>query len=251
MLPSTRCGILASRNVCLSLNRVLTPPDMGQNRRVPGQRLLRRREKRAPAETGPGKSAYYVNQLDALGATPLLLVHALGELLDDLGAERRQVVGVTAGDETLVDDDLLVHPGAARVADVGLKSRPRGYGPAPDHVCLDDGPRAVADHTDRLARLEEATHETHGVLVHPQEVGVGYASRQHQPVVGGGADLGYYPVHREPVSLVEVVERLDLTRVRGDQLRRPAGIPHSIPRLGQLDLLHALGGDQESNLLAL
>jgi hypothetical protein len=54
---------------------------MGQNRRVPGQRLLRGHEKRAPTETGPGKSAYYVNQRDALGATPLLHVHALGELL--------------------------------------------------------------------------------------------------------------------------------------------------------------------------
>jgi hypothetical protein len=178
-------------------------------------------------------------------------MHTLGELLDDLGAERRQVVGVTAGDEALVGDDLLVHPGATCVADVGLQARPRGYGPAPDHVSFDERPRAVAYHTHRLARIEEAMSETHGVLVHPQEVGVGDASRQYQPVVVGDADIGDDPVHRERVRLVEVVERLDLTRVRGDQLRRPAGVPYRLPRLGQLDLLHTLGGNQESNLLAL
>jgi hypothetical protein len=34
----------------------------------------------------------------------------LGELLNDLGAERRQVVGVAAGDEALVDHHFLVDP---------------------------------------------------------------------------------------------------------------------------------------------
>jgi hypothetical protein len=41
---------------------------------------------------------------EALSALLLLLVHTLGELLDDLGAEGRQVVGVAAGDETVVGD---------------------------------------------------------------------------------------------------------------------------------------------------
>jgi hypothetical protein len=51
----------------------------------------------------------------------LVFVLALSELLDDLGAECWQVVGVSARDETLVDDDLLVYPIAARVADIGLQ----------------------------------------------------------------------------------------------------------------------------------
>jgi hypothetical protein len=33
---------------------------------------------------------------------------SLGELLDDLGAERRQVVRTTAGDQPVVGHDLLV-----------------------------------------------------------------------------------------------------------------------------------------------
>src|SRR5829696_6115018 len=56
-----------------------------------------------------------------LGALPLVLVLAFGELLDDLGAERRQVVGVTTRDESLVCNDLLIHPIAASVADIGLQ----------------------------------------------------------------------------------------------------------------------------------
>src|SRR5215203_577627 len=105
--------------------------------------------------------------LETVDALLLLLVHALGELLNDLGAKGRQIVRVTAGDEALVRDDLLVHPGTARVADIGLQARPRGYGPVPQHTRLHKRPRTVADHTDRLALLEEATSETDGVLVHP------------------------------------------------------------------------------------
>jgi hypothetical protein len=51
----------------------------------------------------------------------LVFVLTLSELLDDLGAECRQVVGVAARDETLVDYDLLVYPIAASVADVRLE----------------------------------------------------------------------------------------------------------------------------------
>src|SRR5213076_1825281 len=48
------------------------------------------------------------------------LVGALGELLDHLVVEGGEVVGLAAGHEALVDDDLLVDPLAAGVADVGL-----------------------------------------------------------------------------------------------------------------------------------
>ena len=53
-----------------------------------------------------------------------VVVLALAELLDDLGAERRQVVGLARGDQALVDDDLLVDPVRARVAQVRLHARP-------------------------------------------------------------------------------------------------------------------------------
>jgi len=47
-----------------------------------------------------------------------------GELFDDLGAEGREVTGMTAGHQAPVGDHLLVDPGAASVADVGGQGRP-------------------------------------------------------------------------------------------------------------------------------
>jgi hypothetical protein len=41
-------------------------------------------------------------------------VAAFGELFDELRAERGKIVRFAAGDEAVVDDDLLVGPGAAR-----------------------------------------------------------------------------------------------------------------------------------------
>ena len=51
------------------------------------------------------------------------LVRALGELLDHLRAEGRQVVGIAARHETLIGHDLLVHHVGARVAQVGANAR--------------------------------------------------------------------------------------------------------------------------------
>jgi hypothetical protein len=48
-------------------------------------------------------------------------VASLGELLDDLGAEGRQVIRLARRDETLVDDDLPVDPAAAGVENVGFQ----------------------------------------------------------------------------------------------------------------------------------
>src|SRR5687768_13210020 len=83
----------------------------------------------------------------------LLGVLALGDLLDELRAERGQVVGVARGHEAGVDVDLLVDPGSTGVADVGLQARPGGQRPAVDHAGLDQRPRRVADRRDWLARL--------------------------------------------------------------------------------------------------
>jgi hypothetical protein len=109
----------------------------------------------------------------------------------------------------------------------------------------------VADHADRLALLEEAAHEADGVLIHPQEVRVGYATGQNECVVLVYAGLGDYPIHRERVPLVEVVEGLNLAGVGREKLRSPTRVLHGLPRLGQLDRLCALGGAEEGDLFAL
>jgi hypothetical protein len=51
-------------------------------------------------------------------------VLALVDLLDHLGDERREVVGLATGDQAVVDVDLLVDPLGAGVAQVGLEARP-------------------------------------------------------------------------------------------------------------------------------
>src|SRR2546423_2664105 len=117
----------------------------------------------------------------------LPLVHSLGELLDHLLVERRDVVRLAAGHEPVVDDDLLVDPAAAGVPDVGLQARPRRHLAVADAVRLDQHPRAVADHRDGLPLVEEVAREPDHARVHPHLVRVADASRDQQRVVVGGA----------------------------------------------------------------
>ena len=102
-----------------------------------------------------------------------------------------------------------------------------------------------------LACSKNARTKRDGVLVRAQEVGVRDAARQHEPVVVGRVGVGHGLVDLERVGLVEVVEGLDLAVLERDQLRRPAGLLDRLPRLGQLDLLDALVGGEERDLLAL
>src|SRR4051812_19646089 len=178
-----------------------------------------------------------------------VLVLALAELLDRLRAEGGDVVGLAARHEALVDVDLLVDPGAAGVADVGRKRRPRPDRAAPHDARLDEDPRPVADRRDRLVGLGEGGRELDGVLVGPQEVAVRDAARDEQAVVVVDAHVGDRLVDRELVAVVEVVEGLDLAGVEADELGARAGLLERLARLGQLDLLDAVGGE-DRDLLA-
>src|SRR2546423_4961782 len=62
------------------------------------------------------------------------LVDALGKLLDDLRLEGLEVVRLAAGDQALVDMDLLVDPLGAGIAQVGPQARPGGQGAPTDDV---------------------------------------------------------------------------------------------------------------------
>jgi hypothetical protein len=73
------------------------------------------------------------------------------EWLDHLAIEGRDVVGLAARHEVAVDDDLLVCPRRAGVAQVGLQRRPARHPPALGVARLEHGPRPVADRSDRLA----------------------------------------------------------------------------------------------------
>src|SRR4051812_31841583 len=197
-----------------------------------------------------GRGTAWMLRAGALGGRCHLLVLALTELLDDLLRERRKVIGVAAGRQTFIDDDLLVDPVAARVADVGLERRPRGDRAALEHVGLDERPRAVADHADRLGLLHERAHEAHGVVVHAQEVRVRHSTGEQQRVVVGGVGVLDLLVDLDLVALVEVVEGLHLTGLERHELDVGALALEALHRLLELYLLHAVG-EQRSYLLAI
>ena len=79
---------------------------------------------------------------------PLLLMDALGELLDRLGAERVEIVGVAARDQPGVDVDLLVHPVRTGVLEIRPEAWERGQRPPFDDAGLDQQPRRVTDRRD-------------------------------------------------------------------------------------------------------
>jgi amino acid efflux transporter len=116
------------------------------------------------------------------GSSVRLAGSAVGERLEEVGAEGGQVVGVAAGDEVAVLDDLLVDPFGPGVAQVGLEAGPAGDGAAAHDVGLDEGPRRVADRRDGLAAGDEVADERDGVRVGAQRVGVRDAAGEHERV---------------------------------------------------------------------
>src|SRR5215212_7495747 len=93
----------------------------------------------------------------------LRAVCAFGELFYHLFVEGGDVVGLAAGDESVVRDDLFVNPLRARVNQVGLDGRPGGHRAAFDRARFDERPGAVADCRDGLARVEERLDEGDGL----------------------------------------------------------------------------------------
>ncbi|KAI1691004.1 tripartite tricarboxylate transporter family receptor domain-containing protein [Ditylenchus destructor] len=161
----------------------------------------------------------------------------------------RNVVGLSAGDELAVDDDLLVAPLRARVLQVGLQRGPRGHLVALDAAGVDQRPWAVADRRDGLAGLDECTHEGDRLLVDAQRVGVHDAARQQQrvEVVGPGALERH--VDREAVGRIVMVPAAHAALGGRDDPRPRAGVVERLARLGHLDLLEAVGhedGDLQS-----
>src|SRR4051794_21388250 len=177
--------------------------------------------------------------------------HALaGEDPQHLAIESGDVVRLPARDEVAVDDDLLVDPVAAGVADVRLEGRPRGDALAAHDPRLDEHPRAVADDRHRLPGLLEPAHEGDGVLVAAQLVRVADAARNQERVVVVGRDLVDRAVDLDRVRRVEVVEALDLAVFERDDLDLCAGVLECLPRLLELDPLEHVGSE-DRDLLAL
>src|SRR5579875_631547 len=179
------------------------------------------------------------------------LPHALepGELFDNPGAERRQVVGPAAGGDVLVGDHLLVDDSPAGVADVGPDARVGGQGAAVDDPGLDERPRTMADHADRLAALDKVADEADGRLILAQMIGVDRSARQDEGIVVSGGRLADQPVHGERDRRVDVlIHGLDLARLDRQQLGDGAGRLDRLPGSLEFHLLHAVRGADRDGL---
>jgi hypothetical protein len=165
---------------------------------------------------------------------------ALGELLDQLGVEGRQVVRLAAGDQTLVDH-LPVDPFGTGVPEVGADRRPRGHGAAAHHVGLDQQPGSVADRADRLAGFEEGVGEGDRRGLDAQLVGVDLAARQHEAVIALGPRVLEIEIDRDLLAPVGLVPAADGAGLGCDHMHGGAGLLERALGLRQLRLLEAVG----------
>ena len=100
----------------------------------------------------------------------LLGMKAFGKFLHGFRAERFQIIGLAAGDESFVDHDFFVDPVTASVADIGLQAGKRRELAAFDHVGLDEHPRPVANGGDRFALLKKIADEIDSFRIHAKHI---------------------------------------------------------------------------------
>ena len=99
------------------------------------------------------------------------------EDLDDLPAERGEIVRLAAADQRPLDLRLAIDPRRTGVVQVGLEARLRRERAAVEDARVGEDPGTVTDHPDRLGAVEALAHEAHRTVVGPQLVGVGDATR--------------------------------------------------------------------------
>jgi len=110
----------------------------------------------------------------------------------------------------------------------------------------------VADHTDRLALVEEGMYEADRFLAAAQVVGPHSAAGHDQTVVLISGDLGECLLHRERISGVDIaVHRLGVSGLDPYDVYPGARVLYGLLRLFELDLLAAHGGEEDGDLLAL
>ncbi len=107
---------------------------------------------------------------------------AFRDFLNHFPIERRNVIGLAAGDQTVVNDDLPIDPAAAGIADIRFNDRPRGERSVTHRVSLDQQPWAVADRRDRLARVDKGANKFYRFRRCAQSVRTIQPTRQKQRV---------------------------------------------------------------------
>src|SRR5690606_15854724 len=138
------------------------------------------------------------------------------------------------------DDDGLVHPFSAGVAQVGPDRWPGGYAAAARDARFDEQPRAVADRRDWLAGLEEGAHEVDRLLVESKIVGIHLPARKDERIEVVSACAVDVQVHVERVAPLRVVPSLHALALRGYDHRLGARIAQRLHGRGHLDLFETV-----------
>src|SRR5690606_29640908 len=94
----------------------------------------------------------------------------------------RQVIRCATGDETLVDNDLLVNPFGTCVAQIGSETRVARESASVEDIGVGENPRAVADHAYGLVLLEECAREIDRCLVEAEVIRVHDAAWEHERI---------------------------------------------------------------------
>src|ERR1700722_6655185 len=130
---------------------------------------------------------------------------SLLELLDDGGAERREIGRRPAGDQIPIDDYLLVDDVTAGLSKVGADARVRSHRSPRHHVRLHEGPRPMADGGDWLAGIHEVPHERHRRTIQSKLVRIHRAPGQNEGVELVDGCLRYGPIDCECSRRLQVM----------------------------------------------
>src|SRR5690606_5796586 len=184
-----------------------------------------------------------------LSSHAALVMAAFTDFLDDLGHEWLEICGATARDHSIVDDYWFILPVGARIDHIGTYCLVGRCVGALDHTGLDQQPRAMADGGQYLAGFVEVPDELHGLVIDPQEVRIDLAAGDDERVVGLGVDVLEIFVDRDGLAPILVIPAPDFIGALPVLGRRDLdcgpSLPQLVPRSRQLNLLDAVGGDDE------
>jgi pimeloyl-ACP methyl ester carboxylesterase len=97
-------------------------------------------------------------------------VPAFGKFFDHLPVKRWDVVGFSAGNQSIVHNYFLIHPARARVAHIDLDRRPRCHFPAANKIRTYQNLWAMTDGCHRFVFPERVLREFKCILIHAKRI---------------------------------------------------------------------------------
>src|SRR5262245_19463799 len=173
----------------------------------------------------------------------------LGDLLDKLLIERRDVIRLAAGDEAVVNNDRLVDPVCSGIFQVGLDRLVRGHSLPFDESGVNERPRTVANGSDWLARFVERSHELERPLVATEFVGIHHTARQYQSIKTVRPRRLEWYIDCKLIAPFGVVPAFHFARVGRYDGHLRARFFQRLLRPRQLDLFKTIGDEHRNPLL--